>query len=80
MTINEITTLLGWCTVVNFSILIFTTIVLWFFKDFVINSHAKLTGIRPKEFPKLYFSYLGVYKIGILLLNLTPYLALKIMY
>ena len=79
MDINEITTFLGWCTVLNMGILAFAAIFLCLFKGFAINVHSKLTGVSAAELPTLYFSYIANYKIGVLLFNLVPYIALKLM-
>ena len=38
-----------------------------------------MSGVDPTELPALYFKYLGNFKIGILLFNLAPYVALKLM-
>ena len=79
MTINELTLFIGWCTVINMSIVAISGIMLTLFKESIINIHHKLMGIDKHDLPKLYFAYLGNYKIGIMLLNFAPYLALKLM-
>jgi len=79
MDLNQLTTFLGWCTVINMGILAFTAIFLFVFKGFVIDLHSKLTGVSVTKLPALYFSYMANYKIGILIFSFVPYLALKIM-
>jgi len=79
MDINQITTLLGWCTAINIGILAFSAISLFIFKDLVLKTHSKLSGVNTSKLPTLYFSYMANYKIGILILNLVPYIALKLM-
>jgi Family of unknown function (DUF6868) len=79
MDVNQITTFLGWCIAINMGILAFAAIFLFIFKDFAINIHSKLTGVSASKLPALYFSYMANYKIGILILNLVPYIALKLM-
>jgi len=80
MDVNQITTFLGWCTVINMGILVFAAIFLFIFKSFAISSHSKLTGVDEPKLPVLYFSYMANYKIGILIFNLVPYLALTLMF
>ncbi|OBT09503.1 hypothetical protein A9264_08895 [Vibrio sp. UCD-FRSSP16_10] len=80
MDINQIATFLGWCTTINIGMLIFATTFLFLFKDFTMSVHSKITGVRRSHLPTLYFSYLANYKVGILLLNLTPYIVLKLMF
>jgi len=79
MDINQITTFLGWCTAINMGILAFAAIFLFIFKDFAVNIHSKLTGVSATKLPALYFSYMANYKIGILIFNLVPYIALSLM-
>jgi hypothetical protein len=79
MDINQITTFLGWCTAINMCALVFAAVFIIIFKDFAINVHSKLTGVSTLKLPELYFSYLANYKIGVLIFNLVPYIALKLM-
>ena len=79
MSIDEIITFLGWCTVINMGMLVFVAVFLFLFQGFAIKLHSKLSGVDASTLPTLYFSYMANYKIGILLLNFVPYVALKIM-
>ncbi len=79
MDINQITAFLGWSSALNMAVLVFAAIFLFLFKDFAINIHSKLTGVSTAELPSLYFSYMANYKISILIFNLAPYIALKLM-
>jgi hypothetical protein len=72
-------TFLGWCSVINIGVLVFSAVFLFIFKDFAINIHSKITGVSSSKLPTLYFSYMANYKIGILIFNLVPYIALKLM-
>jgi hypothetical protein len=79
MYLNQIMTFLGWCSVINIGVLVFSAVFLFIFKDFAINIHSKITGVSSSKLPTLYFSYMANYKIGILIFNLVPYIALKLM-
>jgi hypothetical protein len=79
MDINEITVFFGWCTLINMSIYTFSSLFIIVLKRFTMNLHSKLMGMNAKKLPALYFKYLGNYKIAILIFNLAPYLALKLM-
>jgi len=79
MSINEVTIFFGWCTVINLCIYTFSAFFIIVFKNITINIHSKLVGLDPAELPKMYFKFLGNYKIGILIFNLVPYIALKLM-
>ncbi len=40
--------------------------------------HAKMFGLNEVDLSRAYFQYLAQYKIAIFVLNLVPYIALKI--
>ena len=76
--VNELTTFFGWCTLINLGVYLFSALFIIAFKSFTINLHSKIVGVEASELPNMYFKFLGNYKIGILLLNLSPYIALKL--
>ncbi len=75
--INELTDFFGWCTVINLGFYLFSAIFIIIFKGFTMDMHSKMVGVDTAKLPSMYFKFLGNYKIGILLFNLTPYIALK---
>ena len=76
--ISEITTFLGWCTVVNIGIYAITAIALTLFRNTIKDIHSKLSGVPTEKLDELYFNYLGNFKLAIIILCLTPYIALKV--
>ena len=79
MTTDTLTLMLGWASVVNISILVFSTIGLITFRDFIPGVHSRLFGVGDKDLGRAYFQYLAQYKIAIIVFNISPYLALRIM-
>jgi hypothetical protein len=77
--ISAITTFLGWCTVVNLGIYAITAIALTLFRNTIKDLHSKLMGVPTEKLDELYFNYLGSFKLAIIILSITPYIALKIM-
>lgn len=69
----------GWCSLINFGILLFSTFVVKLYLGPIGNLHAKIFNLKKEQLPLTYYGYLAVYKIMILIFNLVPYLALKIM-
>lgn len=69
----------GWCSVINLGLLIFSTLFIVFFNDFTKKTHSKMFNIPKEDLDVIYFKYLGYYKLSILLFNLAPYFALRIM-
>ena len=79
MTTEALTELLGWACVINIAILMFSTLMLIVMRGSVTKIHSKLFGLDEKDLGRAYFQYLGQYKIAIIVLNIAPYIALKIM-
>ena len=77
--IDILATFFGWCSVINIAVLLFSTLLIVVLKESVSKMHAKLFGLEQSRIAEIYFRYLGHYKIAILVLNLAPYIALKMM-
>lgn len=69
---------LGWMALVNGAILIIGTLVLAMAREWIMNIHSAMTGVDRVDLPVLYFSYLGNFKIAWIMLNLVPYLVLRL--
>ena len=76
--INTLTEFLGWCSVINVSVLFLSTIALAVARKPVSCIHSKIFGVSESDLPLTYMQYLGNYKIAIIVLNIVPYIALKI--
>ncbi len=79
MTIEALTELLGWTSVINITILLLSTLGLIAMRGTVTGIHSKLFGLDEKDLGRAYFQYLAQYKIAIIVLNIAPYIALKVM-
>lgn len=77
--LQPVTSFLGWCSVINIGLLLLSTILLMLLKAPVARRHARLFGLRDEALPMVYFQYLGNYKLAILMFNIVPYLALRLM-
>lgn len=69
---------LGWMALVNGVILIVGTIVLAGAREWIMGIHCAMIGVDRVDLPVLYFSYLGNFKIAWIMLNLVPYLVLRL--
>jgi hypothetical protein len=79
MTMETLTELLGWASVLNIVVLMLSTIILVAMRGTIAKLHSQLFGLDEKDLGRAYFQYLAQYKIAIIVLNVAPYLALKIM-
>lgn len=77
--LETLTTFLGWCAVLNIGMLTFAAIALGLMRAPISQIHAKMSGLSEADLSRAYFQYLAQYKIATIVLNLVPYIALKIM-
>ena len=75
---NTLTEFLGWCSIINLSILFLSTIAVAVARKPVSGIHGKMFGVSETDLPLTYMQYLGNYKIAIIVLNIVPYITLKI--
>ena len=78
MTLEILTQWIGWCAVLNTGILFVSSLVLVAFKKPLAIWQSQLFGIDPADLLRLYAQYLSQYKIAVLIFNIVPYCALKI--
>ncbi len=80
MTVAELKAVLIWSTVVNYGVLF-----LWFgafslAHDWVYRMHSRWFRLSVEQFDVLHYTGVTVYKIGIILLNVAPLVALYIVF
>ncbi|MCB1530382.1 MAG: hypothetical protein H6853_01315 [Rhodospirillales bacterium] len=80
MSIEDFTTFLGWVCVINIAILTLSSLLVIVLRDSVSGLHARLFSLKKDDVLRAYFEYLGQLKILVIVFNLAPYIALKIMY
>ncbi len=79
MTTEILTEFLGWTSVINIAVLAFSAIVVIVMRGPISRIHSNMFGLDEKDLGRAYVQYLGQYKIAVIVLNIGPYLALKIM-
>jgi len=72
----ELRSLLLYSTILNYAILIVWFVALIVARDPLYRLHTKWFKLSPGAFDAVHYGGMAVYKIGILLLNLAPLLAL----
>lgn len=77
-TIETLIELLGWASVINVCILIIASISVMLMRNAMISLHGKMFGLDSVDLSRAYFQYIAQYKIAIIVFNLVPYIALKI--
>jgi hypothetical protein len=72
-------TFFGWASLINIVVLMFVVLAITLLRCPIAKLHGKLFGISEAELPALYFQYLANYKLLVIIFNIVPYIALKIM-
>jgi len=79
MTRNDLRAVLGWCTVINFAFMLFWFLVFLVAHDLAYQIHSSMfPGLTPESFDEFHYQFLGFFKLSVMLLNLAPYIALRI--
>lgn len=78
-TVATLTELLGWSSIINICMLIAASLAVMLMRDSMIKLHRKMFGLDTTDLTRAYFQYIAQYKIAILVFNIVPYIALKIM-
>ncbi len=78
MDIVQLLAFLGWMTVLNFGLLLITSIMFILFKDTILKIHSKIFSLNADDLSPMYLGFIARYKVLIIVFNLVPYLALRI--
>ena len=78
MTLETIRSALGWCTIINWIFLLFWWLFLTVAHDWTHRLHSCWFPVSRERFDEIHYSAMVLYKMAVLLLNLAPYLALRI--
>jgi hypothetical protein len=79
MTIEMTRKALLWCAVINYGILLVWFLFFVLAHDRMYLLHTRWFRLSVEQFDMLHYAGMSIFKIGILLLNLVPYIALHIM-
>jgi hypothetical protein len=78
MTLETIRSALGWCTIINWIVLFLWWLFLTVAHDWMHRTHGRWFSISRERFDEIHYTAMALYKMGIVLFNLAPYLALRI--
>lgn len=79
MTLEQLTAFCGWMSVINICLFLLTVTALLFIKPWMLEMHTKMFGVDAPGLRKTYVKFVGMYKMSILMLNVAPYFALKLL-
>ena len=79
MTAVELRAFFGWCTLINWGFLMVWAIAFLVAHDTILKLHGGMFQLSRERFDTIHYGSMAVFKLGIVLFNLTPYIVLRIM-
>ena len=78
MTAEMIRSTLAWCSLINILVLTWWFLFFYYAHDWTYRFHTRWFKVPAEAFDEIHYGGMGFYLMGIVLLNLVPYLALRI--
>ena len=78
MTLETIRAFFGWCTLVNWGILIIWWVFLMAGRGWIRRVLGGMFGIPQENIGAIHYKMMAYFKAGTILFALTPYIALRI--
>ena len=78
MTIDQIADVLLWSAIVNYAVLMIWWLFFLFARDWVYQLHGRWFQLTQLQFDQTHYTAMALYKLGIFLLFLGPWIAIQI--
>ena len=78
MSVEMLRAFFGWCTLVNVGVLVFWVVFLLLGRNWVYRMHGRMFGLEPATLGAIHYGAIALYKLGVILFNVVPYVALGI--
>jgi len=78
MDIHTLMSFFMWCTIINFGVLLFLTLVYMLMPNLAYRLQSRWIPISRETFDIIFYSFIGFFKAIVLVFNLVPWLALRI--
>lgn len=77
-TVEVVREFLGWSALINIGLLMLSAIFIVVFREMALKIHIKMFDLDKNYLLQSYFKYLAQYKILIIIFNIVPYFALRL--
>ncbi len=78
MSIELVRQVFLWCAVINYGLLLCWFLFFKLAHGWMYRFHSRWFRLSAEQFDAIHYAVLAIYKIGIILFNLVPYVALCI--
>ena len=79
MTIETLRHFFGWCSLINYVILLLWLFIYLFLKPMLFGVASRLFKMSDEQTRVATYTGMSYFKMGIMLFNLAPYIALRLM-
>ena len=77
--LGTVTEFFGWCLLINLGLMVVTMLALMLMRGTISRIHAGIFNLSEADMKIEYVRYLSNFKILVIVFNLAPYIALKLM-
>jgi hypothetical protein len=78
MSFELVREVLGWCAVINYSLLVSWFLIYAFAHDWMHKLHRTWFTLSVEQFAIVHYAGMALFKLGIFFFNVAPYIALHI--
>jgi hypothetical protein len=78
MTLESLREFLLWCMIINVGLLIFSSLMILALRGWVYRLHARMFRLSEEKVASANYKFIAIYKILIIIFNVVPYIALRI--
>ena len=78
MDIQTLTSFFMWCTIINVGLLIFLALIYLVAPNLIYRLQSRWIPISRETFDVVFYSFIGFFKVVVLVFNVVPWIALVI--
>jgi len=78
MNIDQLRQFFGVCSIINVGLMALSFVIMAFGLNWVHRMHGKLFPMSKEAFTIIMYSFMGIFKLFIIVFNIVPYLALSL--
>ncbi len=78
MAIESLKAFFLWCSIINIGLMFVTFFICICARDWASSIHQKMFGVSPEFFKMAAWSFMGLYKLLVIVFCIIPYIALLI--
>lgn len=78
MTVEMLRAFFGWCTLLNWALMLISFMFIALGRSWIFRMHAKMFGIAEEDVSKALYLLMAGYKMAIFVFCVVPYIVLRI--